>query len=300
VFILDTGIDYTYPDLVGRVDLSLSKSFIASDDAYIAANLPAGTHPIMDLHYHGTHVASTVSSNSNTVAGVTSRVTLVGVKVLARGGSSVGSSVAQGIAYAADNGADVINMSLGGGFLKSGNGAFVAAVHRVTNYAYEKGALVVVSAGNESIDLDHDGNLFKTYCSSSNVVCVSATGPTASPTVNGPFTNVDAFAGYSNFGRSAIDVAAPGGNQRPVWQACSRRSLIVPVCGTGTFTLGLSGTSMASPHVSGLAALLVEDLGHDNPAQVRAAIRQSADDLGAGGTDPFYGKGRINVAKAIQ
>ncbi|HET7463372.1 MAG TPA: S8 family serine peptidase [Longimicrobium sp.] len=293
VAILDTGIDYGYPDLVGRVDLSRSVSFVPSDP------IPAGFHPVLDRHYHGTHVASTVASNGNVVAGVTSRVTLIGVKVLGASGSGSNSGVLQGLIWAADHGADVANMSLGSYFTKAGNGSFIGLVQRVLNYAHRKGMLVVVSAGNSAIDLDHDGNGMTTFCSFANVVCVSATGPTASASVNGPFTNVDALAGYSNYGRSAINVAAPGGNQRPVWEACNRFSLALPVCGTGTFTLGLSGTSMASPHVAGLAALIVEDVGHGNPAQVKARLQQSADDLGAIGTDPFYGKGRINVARAL-
>lgn len=70
---------------------------------------------------------------------------------------------------------------------------------------------------------------------------MSATGPTARETVNGPFTNVDAQAGYTNFGRSAIDVAAPGGNTgSPVYANCSQTSLAIPVCRTGNFILGLS------------------------------------------------------------
>jgi len=84
-----------------------------------------------------------------------------------------------------------------------------------------------------------------------------------------------------------------------VWQTCSQTSLAIPVCRTGNFTVGLSGTSMASPHVSGLAALIVAQIGHDRPSQVKARLLQTADDLGENGTDPFYGKGRINVARAL-
>lgn len=298
VAVLDTGIAYTHADLAGLVDLSRSASFVPSDDALVAAFFP-GAHPVADLHYHGTHVAATIASNALAAAGVTSRTTLIGVKVLNVNGSGSFSSTLNGILYATDAGADVINMSLGGFFTKAGNGQFVGIINRAMNYAHRNGTLVVVSAGNESIDLDHDGNGFKTYCSASNVVCVSATGPTAQAGINGPWTNVDAFAGYSNYGRSAINVAAPGGNASAVWAACSRFSLQIPVCRTGTFVVGLGGTSMAAPHVSGLAALLVDEYGSGNPSQIRSILQQSADDLGQPGTDPFYGKGRINAPRAL-
>ena len=71
------------------------------------------------------------------------------------------------------------------------------------------------------------------------------------------------------------------------------------MCQTGNYILGLTGTSMAAPHVSGLAALLVAG-GTDKPAQLRARLRQSADDLGQNGTDPYYGKGHINAAAALE
>ena len=111
------------------------------------------------------------------------------------------------------------------------------------------------------------------------------------------------MAPYTNYGRSAINVAAPGGTVIPnsggwVWAACSQTSLWFPICGTGTYILGVVGTSMSAPHVSGLASLIVEDVGR-RPGRVRATIQQSADDLGQRGTDPFYGKGRINVGEAV-
>jgi subtilisin family serine protease len=158
----------------------------------------------------------------------------------------------------------------------------------------------VVAAGNSALDLDHDGNNYETFCNTPSTICVAATGPESELSVNGPWTNVDAHATYSNYGRSAISVAAPGGNNASfVWAACSTTSLIVPACQTANiFILGAQGTSMAAPHVSGAAALLVQQLGR-NPAQIRARLQQSADDLGQPGTDPFYGKGRLNVARAV-
>ena len=168
-----------------------------------------------------------------------------------------------------------------------------------SNYAASKGTTIVVAAGNDASDLDHNRNVYSTYCDAPGVICVSATGPTASGGVNGPWTNVDAIAGYSNFGRSAIDLAAPGGTSPGVvWAACSRTSLLIPVCQTGTFIVGLGGTSMASPHVAATAAMLVPTLGR-NPPAIHDELKDTADDLGQSGTDPFYGKGRLNVARAV-
>jgi subtilisin family serine protease len=148
--------------------------------------------------------------------------------------------------------------------------------------------------------MDHDKDAYNAFCTTPFGICVSATGPIASdnPTV-GPWYEVDAPAPYTNFGRSSINVAAAGGTDYGlVWGACSTTSLLIPDCQSGTYALGLGGTSMATPHVSGAAALLVEDLGR-NPRRIRTTLERTSDDLGQPGTDPFYGKGRLNVAQAV-
>jgi lantibiotic leader peptide-processing serine protease len=288
VAVIDTGVDYQHADLVGRVDLSRSVSFVPSDDADVAALFP-GTHPVTDLYYHGTHVAATIASNAHLAAGVTSKVTIMGVKVLSRWGEGTLSGVLQGVIWAADHGADVANMSIGDTILKEGNRKYAAMAHRVFNYAQKKGMLVVVAAGNDSMDLDQNRDVYKMYCDAPHVVCVSATGA------------ADEFVWYSNYGRSAINVAAPGGTiDDRVWAACSRTSLLVPDCQTSDQVLGLLGTSMAAPHVSGLAALLVEDIGRNDPQKVKKRLQRTADDLGEPGRDALYGKGRINVPRALK
>lgn len=323
VGILDSGLDYLHPDLVGRVDLTLSRSFLSAAENQRVQNAFPGAHPIADLHYHGTHVGSTVVSNAYISAGVSSKVTLVGLKACTPGNAANGfrgscpfSSTLAAILYAADNGVSIINMSIGGRFNRrdaSAAGGFgpslLADFNTVFNYAHRKGVTIVVSAGNDAIDMDHDGNGYKSFCSVPTVICVSATGPTGAASLTGPWTNIDALASYSNYGRSAISVAAPGGNRVAVTAACSGFTIVTSllVCRNrffnsptswSAFSLNASGTSMASPHVTGLAALLASD-GVTQPGQIRARIEGSADDLGQSGTDPAYGKGRINVAAAF-
>lgn len=300
VAILDTGIDYLLPDLEGLVDLSRSTSFEPLDDLLTAIFFP-GRDASTDLHYHGTNVATQVSSNAWAFAGVTSKTTLMSVKVCSVLGGCSG--VIEGILYAIDNGADVINMSLGGWFRKSAFPGQVAAYNAIMNYAKQQGVTIVVAAGNDANDLDRQNNIaikdangniidrvhvpsfFATYCDATHVICVSAT------------RYEDAPASYTNYGRSAIDVAAPGGfSGEWVYSLCPQTSLLFG-CAAGYYTLGVAGTSQATPHVAGLAALAVEDVGR-NPAQVRAYIRNSADPI-AGGNSAYYGKGRINVARAV-
>lgn len=319
IAILDTGIDYLSADLTPVVDLSRSVSFVPSDDALLAAVFP-GTHPIADMDGHGTNVATQASSAAVYFAGVGSRTTLMGVKVC---GFVVGNcptvGLMNGIVYAVDNGADVINMSLGGGFLKRDLPGYVAVLNRALQYAEKNNVVLVVSAGNEALDLDHTPNLFKTYCSASHVICVSATGPNSSGAANvGPFPDADQPAFYTNFGRSSVSVAAPGGNYVPsgnsyltaawVWSVCPKTMLAIQggqlfytTCSAfpqNVYANGYAGTSQASPHVAGLAALLIAN-GVTKPSQIRNAISKGADDLGQRGTDPYYGKGRINVAKTL-
>ncbi|HEX8245633.1 MAG TPA: S8 family serine peptidase [Longimicrobium sp.] len=319
VAILDTGLDYDIPDLNGLVDLSRSKSFVPSDDALATTYFPT-RNKITDFNGHGTNVATQVSSKAVALAGVTSRTTLIGVKVLGRTGSGSLSGVLSGVLWAADHGANVANMSLGGGFAKSGRGDVVSLINRVFNYANRKGMMIVVSASNDAADMDHDGNLLVTYCGVPHVVCVSAVGPekaTASP---------DNVSYYTNYGRSAITVAAPGGNADAahnfatsawpwgvdiaswVWSYCPKNRIasltpagapVLTACVAGNRLSGFIGTSQASPHVAGLAALLMAQYGTGDLGAIKDRLTSSAIDLGEPGTDPFYGRGRIDVARAL-
>ncbi|HEY5023062.1 MAG TPA: S8 family serine peptidase [Gemmatimonadaceae bacterium] len=170
VAILDTGIDYDSFDESGLVDLRRSVSFMST---YIKATDTSKVHPaddtvakkffssrnvITDFNGHGTNVAQQVSSKAFALAGVTSKTTLIGVKVLGSNGVGSFGQILSGVLWAADHGADVANMSLGGAFSKAGNGRLVGAINKVFNYAKQKGMLIVVAAGNDGADLQHNGN----------------------------------------------------------------------------------------------------------------------------------------------
>jgi len=303
VAILDTGIDYSNADLAGLVDLDRSISLVPED---VTRHYP-GRLPFSDLFWHGTAVASAVASNARVLAGINRYVTLLAVKVADSTNSHTIGRIMSGIVYAADHGADVINVSRGSERHKSQSPGVIAAYERVVNYAFRKGALVVSVPFNDAADLDHNGDIVRLPCEAANAICAAATGPTAGSSVNGPWVDVDAPAPYTAFGRSAVSVAAPGGagevgQFRRFWVLCTTTPSATtgaPACRAHQPIAQGAGTSFAAPTVAGLAALLVAQLGHGNPALIRARILQSADDLGEPGTDPYYGRGRINVARAL-
>jgi len=344
IFMLDSGIDYLHSDLVGRIDLDRSVDLLGTFDApavvgkdtvivpfteadTVAKYFPTRL-PITDLFFHGTHTGATVSSNAVRTAGVTSKTKLVAVKVCGYINLCPFSSILGGVLYGAANGADVMNLSLGGAFLKRGNKAFIQLIARVFEFAHSQGVTIVVSAGNAAFNLDTHGNIYFSFCDTPGVICVAATGPTSDATGNatdqtvltGPWTDVDTHAFYSNFGRKAIDVAAPGGNSSfgpalpaPasrsvfVWAPCSQTAIFTnpttgakffPCAASPIFLIGAQGTSMAAPHVTGTAALLVSILGR-NPDAIKARIDDSADQIGSIQMRGFYGNGRLNVARAV-
>lgn len=341
IFMLDSGIDYLHADLLGRVDLTRSVDLLGTFETQVVvkkdtlivpfteadtvAKYFPGRLPFTDLFFHGTHTGATVSSNAVRVAGITSKTMLVAVKVCGYINECPFSSILGGVIYGAENGADVMNLSLGGAFPKKGNQALIRLINRVFAYARSQGVTIVVSAGNAATDLDHNGNTYQSFCDTPGVICVSATGPTSDATgtpatpksppnpnpFTGPWTNVDAPAYYTNFGRKAIDVAAPGGNSSfgpplpfPqsrdvfVWAACSQTSVLIDCSALPIFIIGAQGTSMAAPHVTGTAALLVSIVGR-NPDQIKARLEESADKIGGKRLSAFYGNGRLNVARAV-
>ena len=247
--IVDTGVDYTHPDLAGRV---VKGHDFANDD-----------DDPMDGHSHGTHCAGTAAATADNgigIAGVAPGVTVMAVKVLSDQGSGTTDDVCAGIVYAADHGAHVISMSLGG---TGGQQAKQAAV----DYARSKGAIVVVAMGNNG------GNVAVYPGACKGVVAVGATQAD------------DTRASFSNYG-DWNGVAAPG----------HKILSTVPNNGYQAY----SGTSMATPHVAGLAALIRSQDPSLDAEAVFARLKAGAVDLGKPGFDPEFGFGRIDAAASLK
>ena len=317
VAILDGGIYDAHIDIAPNLDVAHSTSFVPG----FAFNDDVGTF------WHGTHVAGIVAADDNGIGtvGIAPDATIIGVKVLHNGSGSF-AAVINGIIYAATPiaqggaGANIINMSLGALFNLQGVGAaqLTNALSRATTYATQRGVLVVASAGNSAVDLDHSGNVVSVPAQSANVTAVSATGPLGWAVPGNTF-DLDRPASYTNYGSSAIHLAGPGGDfVLPGNALCSKPRIgggtvvapcwvfdmvMAPCRGSGASIstyCWAAGTSMASPAVAGVAALIIGRFGPLTPAALRSKLQKTADDLGKPGNDPFYGGGRPNAGRAVQ
>jgi len=332
VAVLDGGIRSTHIDIAPRLDVTHSASFVPGQPFnFDQARDTLGVCHLNDTFWHATHVAGIIAApaanntpfpNIGTV-GIAPDATIIGVKVLHCGSGSFGAVIA-GIVYAATPiaeggaGADIINMSLGALFPRQGVGAakLAVALGKATTYAYQRGVTVVAALGNDANDMDHTANVIQLPAMSPHVIAVSATAPL--DFAHGA-TNYDRPASYTNFGQSAVAFAGPGGDfalpgddictypRNPSGssaQFCWVLDMVIAPCrGAGTSISSYcwaAGTSMASPAVAGVAALIVGKYGHVGPAEVERRLRHSADDLGKPGNDDFYGGGRVNAFRATQ
>jgi len=313
VFILDSGIDAEHPDLAPNLNTSLSTSFVPGENYNISPGF---------YFNHGTHVAGIIAAadgpdlgNSDFgVIGVAPEAEIVAVKVLSEfTGTGSMSWINAGVVYAANNGADVINMSLGadmprngfyaelpdGSIVKVGANevaAYIKATQAAITYAYQKGSVVIVAASNDGLDANHTNNLVFIPASLNHLMTVSATSPDGIG--ENPTTNLDVPAHYTNYGQSLIDIAAPGGDYDYPGDLWWYDMVFSTISDGWGFSVG---TSMAAPHAAGTAALVIEKLGGNaKPSQVMSILKKSADDLGQPGKDAFFGHGRINAANAVQ
>ncbi len=271
IAVIDTGIDFAHSDLAegiwtnpdevpgngldddhnGYVDDVHGWDFIEED------NWP------QDMHGHGTHVSGIAAARINNglgVAGMAGQATIMPLGIFHPHGFGTYADLIEAIIYATDNGALIINMSLGAVSYSRGEEAAV-------NYAWEHGVVVVAAAGNNSNDAVHYP------AAHDNVLAVSSV--TASDTRS-------SFSSYGDF----VDLAAPGSS--------------VMSCRRGNSYGRMSGTSMASPHVAGLAALIRSRNPTLTNGEVRQILENSADDLGEAGWDRYYGHGRINGRRAME
>ncbi len=259
IAILDTGVDLLHPDLQSKV-VSGGRDFVNDDfDA-------------TDDHWHGTHVAGIAAAETNNtegIAGVAWNCKILPVKVLDEDGQGYYSWIAEGIRWATDEGADVINMSFGG----SSEASILA---QALSYAKSAGVVCVASAGNDD-DFVYYPAAYDEYC-----LAVAATDYD------------DLRPDWSNPGPE-VDVAAPG----------TRIISCVPTWywGPGSLPYGYAGgTSQAAPHVAGLAALIKDLKPWLRVDEIMDVIRYTAEDINSGsapGFDNYIGYGRINMDTAL-
>ncbi|WP_448561268.1 S8 family peptidase [Trichothermofontia sp.] len=227
-----------------------------------------------DDNGHGTHVAGTIAQSTNNdygVAGIAYQAKLMPLKVLSASGAGEVADIADAIRFAADHDADVINLSLGGGGESQ-------VLRDAIDYAHDKGVVIIAAAGNAN---QNSATYPARY---PHVIGVAALGPAGDK------------APYSNFG-AGIDIAAPGGSKRGGDLGGILQNTIDPETGSAIFA-AYEGTSMAAPHVAGVAAL-VKASGIDNPDEVANILQAAAR---AVPDDPlnYYGAGQLDAAKAVQ
>ena len=275
VAVIDTGVAYeNYGTYYLAPDLA-NTAFVAGYDF-----VNNDTHP-NDDNNHGTHVTGTVAQSTNNdlgVAGVAFGAKIMPIKVLNRFGSGTYADIAEGIRWAADNEAKVINMSLGGS-------ATTTYLEDAVKYAYEKGVTIVAAAGNSASSTPSYPAAYDQY-----VISVGAVRYDKN------------LAPYSNYG-SSIDVVAPGGDTSVDQNSDGYADGVLQQTFSGSRSnfgyYFFQGTSMASPHVAGAAALLISNGNALTPDNVRSALQSTAEDLGTSGRDNTFGWGLINPLAAL-
>ncbi len=278
VAVIDTGVDIGHPDLAANIVLGAGASDIVDGDV-----------DPQDENGHGTHVAGILAArlrNGRGVAGVAPKAKIFPVRVLDAQGSGDAADVASGIRYAIRNGVDVINLSMeveGGGIVGDLLGDGAQDVRDAINEAVGQGIVVVVAAGNQG------AAECNAAVANNNALCV---GSIDMSNQLSPFSNYDGD-------QQNTYLVAPGGDGvtcesdiystvlRTVQQQCSDRK------GYESF----SGTSMAAPHVSGIAAMLLSK--GLTSAQVVECLKTTSTDLGTPGRDGTFGYGLVNAFKAV-
>lgn len=283
VAVIDTGIDYTHPDLAGNMwtnaDEIPGNGIDDDNNGYIddihGYDFVNNDGDPMDDHFHGTHVMGTIAAQGNNgtgIAGVAWDAQVMALKFLDENGSGYSSDAINAVLYAVDNGAIISNNSWG-----SFSSTFVLEVYdaplkAAIEAAGEAGHLFIAAAGNDGSNTDGSRSAYPAGITLNNILTVAATDRN------------DEIAGFSNYGEVEVDIAAPG----------------VEIYSTmpGNQYDFLNGTSMATPHVAGAAALLYALNDTLTPEEAKAILMNTSDALpnlaglvGSGG--------RLNVANAV-
>lgn len=316
VAVLDTGISTKHPAL--QANLLGGRNFVPDG--------PGGTvdpNDIEDRHGHGSHCAGAIAGNGR-ILGIGPNLGIRAYRVLGANGSGSSTGILQAIVAAANDGVDVISMSLSGFYgigmytwtdpetgevYKFHDVADFVAYKRAIEYANKSGVVVVAAAGNDSTDIANPKAISEFLNSEygvygfsfqgasqilpaklPGVVTVSATGPDLSP------------SSYTNYGSGAIDVSAPGGDFKryPVGDWYTDMCLSAY---KGTGYVWMAGTSMATPKVAGVAAVIIDQAKANGykltVSQVVNALQRTAVDLGKPGYDMWYGQGMVNAYQAL-
>ncbi|MCX4760999.1 S8 family serine peptidase [Streptomyces sp. NBC_01275] len=302
VAVIDTGVDDTHPDLAPNFSASQSANCVGG----VADTSEGAWRPYTAEDYHGTHVAGEIAAARNGigVAGVAPGVKVAGIKVSdPKDGLFYPENVVCAFVFAADHGVEITNNSyyvdpwLYNCMDDPDQKAIVDSVNRAQLYAQNKGTLNVASAGNSNHDLDSDAlvdssspddstpvtrtidphECFDVPTQLPGVVTVSAVGVKGTKSY------------YSTYGLGAIDVAAPGGDKYQIPDTPSANGRVLSTLPNNTYGF-LQGTSMASPHVAGVAALLKSTHPHATPAQLQALLKLQADNPGCP-AEPYDGNG---------
>jgi subtilisin family serine protease len=322
---IDTGLDYTHPDLAANVDFANSVSCVSG----IPDTNPAAW---MDDNGHGTHTAGTIAAAANGIGivGVAPNVKIAGIKAGNADGYFFPEAVICSFIWAGDHHLDVTNNSYYADpwLFNCRNDAEQHAIwkaeQRAIRYAMQQGVTVVAAAGNENIDLakknidttspDDTTPVTREVTNACVVIPVEISG-VIGVSANG---NLMQKSYYSTYGVSAVQVVAPGGDSRFQRTPAATRGTVLSTYPGNRYAYA-QGTSMASPHAAGVAALIISQFGKMPQGRVQAMIDQTADPqecppnpfnpgppfnyeatcTGGAGYNSFYGHGQINALNAV-